>query len=54
MADTGRLRRRGFMLEYASMAWMTAEATVAVKAAARLDDALAWLRAHADGPGEQD
>ena len=32
MADTGPLRRRGFMLEYASMAWMTAEATVAVTA----------------------
>ena len=27
-----RLRRRGFMLEYASMAWMTAEATIAVTA----------------------
>ena len=27
---------------------------VAAEAAARLDDALAWLRAHADGPGEQD
>lgn len=28
----GRLRRRGFMLEYASMAWMTAEAAVAITA----------------------
>ena len=28
----GRLRRRGFWLEYASMAWMTAEATVAITA----------------------
>jgi divalent metal cation (Fe/Co/Zn/Cd) transporter len=28
----GRLRRRGFWLEYASMAWMTAEAAVAVTA----------------------
>ena len=28
----GRLQRRGFLLEYASMAWMTAEAAVAVTA----------------------
>jgi hypothetical protein len=27
-----RLRRRGFWLEYASMAWMTAEAVVAITA----------------------
>ena len=27
-----RLRRRGFLLEYASMAWMTAEAAVAITA----------------------
>ena len=27
-----RLRRRGFWLEYASMAWMTAEAAVAITA----------------------
>lgn len=27
-----RLRRRGFLLEYASMAWMTAEAAVAISA----------------------
>jgi len=27
-----RLRRRGFRLEYASMAWMTAEAAVAITA----------------------
>lgn len=26
----GRLRRRGFMLEYVSMAWMTAGAAVAI------------------------
>ena len=31
-AILGRLRRRGFWLEYASMAWMTAEAAVAVTA----------------------
>src|SRR5258708_11611371 len=31
-AGPARLRRRGFMLEYASMAWMTAEAAVAVTA----------------------
>ena len=30
--DLGRLRRRGFALEYFSMAWMTAEAGVAVTA----------------------
>ena len=29
---TARLRRRGFGLEYASMAWMTAEASVAITA----------------------
>lgn len=29
---TARLRRRGFWLEYASMAWMTAEAAVAITA----------------------
>jgi hypothetical protein len=29
-AVTARLRRRGFWLEYASMAWMTAEAAVAI------------------------
>jgi len=29
-ADLARLRRRGFWLEYASMAWMTAEAAVAI------------------------
>ena len=31
-ASTARLRRRGFWLEYASMAWMTAEAAVAITA----------------------
>ena len=31
-AGQARLRRRGFWLEYASMAWMTAEAAVAVTA----------------------
>ena len=31
-AVTARLRRRGFWLEYASMAWMTAEAAVAITA----------------------
>jgi divalent metal cation (Fe/Co/Zn/Cd) transporter len=31
-AGRDRLRRRGFALEYASMAWMTAEAAVAVTA----------------------
>jgi divalent metal cation (Fe/Co/Zn/Cd) transporter len=31
-AGLARLRRRGFALEYASMAWMTAEAAVAVTA----------------------
>lgn len=31
-AGVARLRRRGFWLEYASMAWMTAEAAVAVTA----------------------
>ena len=31
-ADVTRLRRRGFRLEYASMAWMTAEAAVAITA----------------------
>ena len=31
-ASTARLRRRGFRLEYASMAWMTAEAAVAITA----------------------
>jgi divalent metal cation (Fe/Co/Zn/Cd) transporter len=31
-AGLARLRRRGFWLEYASMAWMTAEAAVAVTA----------------------
>ena len=30
--ELARLRRRGFRLEYASMAWMTAEAAVAVTA----------------------
>jgi divalent metal cation (Fe/Co/Zn/Cd) transporter len=29
-AELARLRRRGFALEYASMAWMTAEAAVAI------------------------
>ncbi len=32
MAGLARLRRRGFWLEYASMAWMTGEAAVAVTA----------------------
>jgi divalent metal cation (Fe/Co/Zn/Cd) transporter len=32
VADVGRLRRRGFRLEYATMAWMVAEATVAITA----------------------
>jgi divalent metal cation (Fe/Co/Zn/Cd) transporter len=32
VAGSARLRRRGFWLEYASMAWMTAEAAVAVTA----------------------
>jgi len=31
-AELARLRRRGFALEYASMAWMTAEAAVAITA----------------------
>ena len=31
-AAAERLRRRGFWLEYASMAWMTAEAAVAITA----------------------
>ena len=31
-ASTARLRRRGFWLEYASMAWMTAEAGIAITA----------------------
>ena len=31
-AQAGRLRRRGFRLEYATMAWMVAEATVAITA----------------------
>ena len=31
-AGVARLRRRGFWLEYASMAWMTAEAAVAITA----------------------
>jgi len=31
-ADVGRLRRRGFRLEYATMTWMVAEATVAITA----------------------
>jgi hypothetical protein len=31
-ADLGRLRRRGFRLEYASIAWMIAEAGVAITA----------------------
>jgi divalent metal cation (Fe/Co/Zn/Cd) transporter len=31
-APAARLRRRGFWLEYASMAWMTAEAAVAITA----------------------
>ena len=31
-AGLARLRRRGFWLEYASMAWMTAEAAVAITA----------------------
>ena len=31
-ANAARLRRRGFWLEYASMAWMTAEAAVAITA----------------------
>jgi divalent metal cation (Fe/Co/Zn/Cd) transporter len=30
--NAARLRRRGFWLEYASMAWMTVEAAVAVTA----------------------
>ena len=29
-ADAGRLRRRGFRLEYATMTWMAAEAAVAI------------------------
>ena len=32
MAGLARLRRRGFRLEYAGMAWMTAEAAVAITA----------------------
>jgi divalent metal cation (Fe/Co/Zn/Cd) transporter len=32
VAGLARLRRRGFWLEYASMAWMTAEAAVAITA----------------------
>ena len=31
-ADTARLRRRGFRLEYATMTWMVAEAAVAITA----------------------
>jgi divalent metal cation (Fe/Co/Zn/Cd) transporter len=31
-ADAGRLRRRGFRLEYATMTWMVAEAAVAITA----------------------
>jgi divalent metal cation (Fe/Co/Zn/Cd) transporter len=31
-ADMGRLRRRGFRLEYATMTWMVAEAAVAITA----------------------
>ena len=31
-ADIGRLRRRGFRLEYATMTWMVAEAAVAITA----------------------
>jgi divalent metal cation (Fe/Co/Zn/Cd) transporter len=31
-ADVGRLRRRGFRLEYATMGWMVAEAAVAITA----------------------
>ena len=31
-ADLGRLRRRGFRLEYATLAWMVAEAAVAITA----------------------
>ena len=31
-AETGRLRRRGFRLEYATMTWMVAEAAVAITA----------------------
>ena len=30
--DVGRLRRRGFRLEYATMTWMVAEATIAITA----------------------
>ena len=29
-ADPDRLRRRGFRLEYATMTWMVAEATIAI------------------------
>jgi divalent metal cation (Fe/Co/Zn/Cd) transporter len=32
VADAARLRRRGFRLEYASLAWMAAEAAVAITA----------------------
>jgi divalent metal cation (Fe/Co/Zn/Cd) transporter len=31
-ADAGRLRRRGFRLEYATMTWMAAEAAIAITA----------------------
>lgn len=31
-AEVGRLRRRGFRLEYATMTWMVAEATIAITA----------------------
>ena len=31
-ADTARLRRRGFRLEYATLTWMVAEAAVAITA----------------------
>lgn len=31
-SERARLRRRGFWLEYASMAWMTAEGAVAIAA----------------------
>jgi divalent metal cation (Fe/Co/Zn/Cd) transporter len=43
-AGRARLRQQGFWLEYASMAWMTAEATVAVTAGVLASSiALTWF-----------
>jgi hypothetical protein len=40
-AEAARLRRRGFRLEYATMGWMVAEATVALTAAGLLASSIA-------------